>query len=175
MPEAIGIKKFVEEINSEIIISHNIPENFIICVLNHQPTTGYESESVWITEPVTGKLSKMVFNCDIKGKKGSKYFSFAIKKELVDKLYIPENSELKNIKSDKLNTYINFTVWNDSVLLFMKNIIIYYVEHFEPADKFGCCSKYKECSKAKKCLHNNLFYSKACWYRKNLEAGKIFY
>ncbi len=175
MPEAIGIKKFIDEINTEIIISHNIPKNFIVCILNHQPATGYESESVWLTEPVTGKLSKMPFNCSIKGRKGNRYFSFAINNNLVDKITIPENAETKRIKSDEINTYVNFPIWNDSVIKFMKDAILYYVESFEPADKFGCCSKYKECSKAKKCLHNNLFYSKACWYRKNLEDGKIFY
>lgn len=175
MPEAIGIKKFIEEINSEIIVSHNIPENFIICKLNHQPATGYESESVWLTEPVTGKLSKMVFNCSIKGKKENKYFSFAINNSLISKISIPEIAETKNIKSDKVNTYVNFSVWNDLVIKFMKDSILYYVETFEPSDKFGCCSKYRECSEAKKCLHRNQFYSKACWYRKNLESGKIFY
>lgn len=175
MPEAIGIKNFIEKISSEIIISHNIPENFIMCILNHQPATGYESESVWLTEPVTGKLSKMAFNCNVKGKKNNKYFSFAIKNDLINKIHIPENAEIKNIKSDKLNTYINFNIWNDYVVKFMKDIIIYYVETFEPSDKFGCCSKYKECSEAKKCLHNDKFYSRACWYKKNLEAGKIFY
>lgn len=175
MSEAIGIKKFVEDINAEIILSHNIPEDFIVCILNHQPKTGHESESVWLKEPVTGKFSKMVFNCSIKGSENNKHFSFAVKKDLVHKIFIPENAELKNIKSDKLNTYVNFTVWNDSVIKFMKDVIVYYVETFEPSDKFGRCGKYKECSEAKQCLHNNKFYSKACWYRKNLESGKIFY
>lgn len=40
---------------------------------------------------------------------------------------------------------------------------------------FGCCSLYKECSKEKHCLHSDLLYATACMYRKNLEAGKIFY
>ena len=41
--------------------------------------------------------------------------------------------------------------------------------------KFGCCSKYKQCSDAGKCIHEDLLYSSACEYRRNLEAGKIFY
>lgn len=41
---------------------------------------------------------------------------------------------------------------------------------------FGCCSKYVACSDAKKCLHDDYFYaSAACEYKKNLDAGKIFY
>lgn len=42
-------------------------------------------------------------------------------------------------------------------------------------EQFGCCSRYRECSKLKYCTHENPFYSGACMYRKNLEAGKIFY
>lgn len=42
-------------------------------------------------------------------------------------------------------------------------------------DSFGCCSLYEECSNSKKCLHEDILYSTACMYRKNLENGKIFY
>ena len=43
------------------------------------------------------------------------------------------------------------------------------------ASSFGCCSMFIECSDAKRCIHENKLYSKACAYRKNLEAGRIFY
>ena len=42
-------------------------------------------------------------------------------------------------------------------------------------ESFGCCDKYVACSDAKKCLHDDLAYATACMYRKNLEAGRIFY
>lgn len=42
-------------------------------------------------------------------------------------------------------------------------------------NSFGCCSKYVECSDRIQCLHSDQLYSNACMYRKNLEAGKIFY
>lgn len=41
-------------------------------------------------------------------------------------------------------------------------------------DMFGCCSSYMECSNQKKCIKDNDF-SRNCYYRKNLEIGKIFY
>ena len=41
--------------------------------------------------------------------------------------------------------------------------------------KFGCCSKYKQCSDVGRCVHEDLLYSSACEYRRNLEAGKNFY
>lgn len=42
-------------------------------------------------------------------------------------------------------------------------------------DAFGCCSRYRSCSAAEKCLIPGLDYSAHCSYRKNLEAGRIFY
>ena len=41
--------------------------------------------------------------------------------------------------------------------------------------KFGCCSKYQKCSDIGKCVHDDLLYSSACEYRKNLEKGLNFY
>ncbi|MBP0989755.1 MAG: hypothetical protein J5874_01055, partial [Oscillospiraceae bacterium] len=42
-------------------------------------------------------------------------------------------------------------------------------------DSMGCCGKYNECSDAGTCVHDDLIYAGCCMYRKNLEAGKIFY
>lgn len=41
-------------------------------------------------------------------------------------------------------------------------------------DMFGCCSYYIECSDALKCVKDDSF-SKNCYYRRNLENGRIFY
>lgn len=43
------------------------------------------------------------------------------------------------------------------------------------AQSFGCCDRYVECSDKGECVHGNLLYSTACAYRRNLEAGRIFY
>lgn len=43
------------------------------------------------------------------------------------------------------------------------------------ADVIGCCGLYLKCSDAKQCLHPDLSVSENCLYRKNLEAGRIFY
>lgn len=40
---------------------------------------------------------------------------------------------------------------------------------------FGCCDKYINCSDEKKCIHEDPVYAMACYYRKNLLSGKIFY
>lgn len=71
---------------------------------------------------------------------------------------------------------IRFNKSSESMVDFIKQNVIYAIEHYQSkSSKFGCCAKYKECSKVGKCLHDNLLYSKACIYRSNLEAGKIFY
>ena len=42
-------------------------------------------------------------------------------------------------------------------------------------DSFGCCSSYRACSDAGQCVIADRDYSVNCLYRKNLEAGRIFY
>lgn len=42
-------------------------------------------------------------------------------------------------------------------------------------NRFGCCDLYVQCSDAKKCIHKDQSYARNCWYRANLENGRIFY
>lgn len=51
----------------------------------------------------------------------------------------------------------------------------YSAANYMPSTTFACCSRYRECSAARKCLHNDLLLSKGCWYRDNIERGKILY
>lgn len=46
---------------------------------------------------------------------------------------------------------------------------------FSSVDKLDCCGSYRECSDAKRCVIADRPYSAFCTYRKNLEAGRIFY
>lgn len=43
------------------------------------------------------------------------------------------------------------------------------------AFRFGCCSSFIECSDLKKCLHQGNPEYIGCYYKENLEAGRIFY
>lgn len=54
-------------------------------------------------------------------------------------------------------------------------IVYNFIKDYEPTEHFGCCSLYEQCSDARRCLHNDLIRSKSCFYKKNLESGKIFY
>lgn len=42
-------------------------------------------------------------------------------------------------------------------------------------ETFSCCSRYMQCSDAMKCIHPDKIFARGCYYKKNLEAGKIFY
>ena len=42
-------------------------------------------------------------------------------------------------------------------------------------ETFGCCNDFIRCSDAMKCLHSEDRFYNGCMYRKNLEAGRIFY
>lgn len=45
----------------------------------------------------------------------------------------------------------------------------------QSVDKFGCCSRYEECSDEKRCTHPDIKFAAGCYYRTNLEEGRIFY
>ena len=42
-------------------------------------------------------------------------------------------------------------------------------------ESFGCCNDFLRCSDAQKCIHPDDRFYNGCMYRKNLEAGKVFY
>lgn len=42
-------------------------------------------------------------------------------------------------------------------------------------DTFGCCNDFERCSDALQCLHPEKRFYNGCMYRRNLEAGKVFY
>lgn len=44
-----------------------------------------------------------------------------------------------------------------------------------PVEPFGCCSSFVACSDARACLYPHDRFYNGCYYRKNLEAGRIFY
>ena len=82
--------------------------------------------------------------------------------------YAP-NCDFLPIKSPE--GYGKISVDSSVALEMLEKSILDYV----PSYTFGCCHRYKECSHAKQCIHPDLFYAKSCQYRKNLEAGRIFY
>ena len=65
---------------------------------------------------------------------------------------------------------------SDNLIDFMTECIEYSIRNYQSkATRFGCCSHFEECSDAKKCVHPNKLYGCACYYKANLDQGKIFY
>lgn len=164
------LNQIIEKIIHELNVKLELPEDFIS--LEHNKNG---SETVWLIEPLTKTKSKFVLNYSIKSPTQKSYFCFEVPNALIDKISIPETAEIKTTKSNTIHTFLNFREQDTEIEKFIEDAIIYYVETFKPSERFGCCHRYKECSDAKKCLHPDQFYSKACWYRENLENGKIFY
>lgn len=147
-----------------------LPEGFFTLSENKNGST-----SLWIIEPLSKRKSRMIFCVEQRGKKGNKYISVTTKSSKASGLTPPDSVEVNPDLSNSANIRINFAKSSSEIVAYLHDLIVLYVNQFEPSDKFGCCHRFKECSDAKKCLHPDQFYSKACWYRKNLENGKIFY
>lgn len=78
-----------------------------------------------------------------------------------------------SVKSDPVWLHVDITDPQD--LSFLDDIICKSYDDSPSRESFGCCGLYKECSDALHCIHPDPPYAKACQYRKNLEAGRVFY
>lgn len=76
-------------------------------------------------------------------------------------------------KSDPVWLHADISVPQD--LSYIEDVICESYDDSPFRDSFACCGLYEKCSDALKCIHADLQYAKACQYRKNLEAGHIFY
>lgn len=90
-------------------------------------------------------------------------------------IQIPESAE---ILGGDAGEYIIVRISQDdaNVIPFIKQVVEYRLKTYMSAQSsFACCSQFEQCSDAKRCVHENRLYSTACSYRRNLEAGRIFY
>lgn len=165
--DTIAPESLEEVLNSIILsvcISHEVDTKYVSC---RKKKRGY---SVWIRDPITLKDNFRVFSITVKNKNIPVY-SVEIIHKRVHSVPIPEGVDFDKVQ--KSTIFIPFD--HAQLRKYLTDVLTYSIEHFEPSEKFGCCGKYIECSDAQKCLHCNTFYAKACYYRKNLEAGRIFY
>lgn len=88
--------------------------------------------------------------------------------------YVPE---ISGASATKDTAHIPLATDNDS-LAAIKNMLIDIYEQRRAqvsGDPFGCCNDHVRCSDAGYCLHLKNEDYWGCIYRKNLEAGRIFY
>ena len=102
------------------------------------------------------------------------YFSTKSSYETLSKYSSSLNAE--KIKSDPLWVRIPINSISDIEQLYPL-ILDLYDEAYEQinTETFSCCSRYVECSDAKMCIHPDKILAKGCFYKKNLEKGRIFY
>jgi len=89
-------------------------------------------------------------------------------------IQIPCSAEIKTPQNGK--PFFRIDKNSEELLPYFKSSILLSLKNYNSkSSDFACCSRFEDCSAAKKCIHPNLLFSKACEYRRNLEAGKIFY
>ena len=137
---------------------------------------GYDS--IVITSSMTTYRPKIdnVLIARINTSSKKPYISFRKKYE---KWFLDRGISTYSIKSEydffrimlsDFNCFDNSEHYSD----FCKLIVSIYLDSVK-FPQFGCCDRFNRCSAEKKCVHDDLLYSTACMYRKNLESGNIFY
>ena len=155
--------EMLENIVNKICEKQNVDNKHIS--INETAIGGY---SVWIHEPSTRKATVRVFKLTKKLTKKIQRYEVEVYNKRLDFFELPANITVsKNV--------IHFPIDCNNLEQFLTYVFDYELKKFEPSEKFGCCSKYVSCSDNLKCLHNDTFYARACYYKKNLDNGNIFY
>lgn len=103
---------------------------------------------------------------------GTGYISFNSKYEYLFKYHgIPY---YKSKSDDYIRLEIGVFILGENRINLSKIIQIIIPDLFN-VETFGCCNNYLECSNAMHCIYFDLIFATACQYKKNLDAGKIFY
>jgi len=156
----------IRELSHKAALNLEMPDGFFELVENQK------SHSLWIVEPMTKARAQMVLTVERRGKSGQKYGRLITKKTVLDKI---GEIDFFTSNNDSTLSYLDINDLTSDHSIKLWKIICHCAESFTPSERFGCCHLFRECSIARKCLHSDLFYARACWYRKNLENGKIFY
>lgn len=84
-----------------------------------------------------------------------------------------------NLCTSEKRTYAQIPLITDeaSVSIVHELLLLLFQECFnrQTVETFGCCNDHVRCSDARHCLHQDDKFYLGCIYRKNLEAGRIFY
>lgn len=124
----------------------------------------------------TNKDSETIYLCSsavIKIKPAKTQINLELSKKYIDLFEL--NDEVRYTKSDPdwgkltFDRRIAKQIIDNIEAVFKRS----YME--EPAESFGCCSRYTECSDEKKCIHPDIKFAQGCMYKKNLEDDRIFY
>lgn len=145
---------------------------------NTEDVAQEDRENIVCTENKNGSISYTVFkNIILKITFQRARMFVEIRK--IDNINLTElENKFKELKYKDDDLYIKIYINNlDEIkeLKYELGEIYKYLYTIEPADNFGCCSRYIECSDALKCINPNRRLAKGCQYKINLENGKVFY
>lgn len=89
-------------------------------------------------------------------------------------------NKFANIQYKDNDLYVKINIDNIDQIDLLCNEIkeifrIMFLQYMNTEESFGCCSRYIECSDSKHCMQDDVRLRFSCIYKKNLEAGKIFY
>lgn len=172
----------IQSMLEEIISEKELPEKSLSLLTNYtRDGKKITSYSICIYEPdyplpsdtvKDPTRNSIVLNIKEKGSR----VELQIAMSRFNNIGAPEDAETKNSKLDNGNMQVFLPLDSPNLLAYVKQNVEYALDNYtSKAASFGCCSMFIECSDAKRCIHENKLYSKACAYRKNLEAGRIFY
>lgn len=85
--------------------------------------------------------------------------------------FLPQNKQ--DIEFEKQR--IRVPIGEELLEMFDKFVRLAVENYVSTSEPFGCCDLYEKCSDAKRCLHPSFFRRTVCAYKKNLEAGRVFY
>lgn len=188
--QEISVPDLISQIADAVCIELNLGSKFVGVVSSAPDEKSGQilAASLWIREPIELKNSVRIFRIEHAVTAKLNRYYVEINASLCDKIDIPGTATVKkttikikygdNDFSCKPKFVICFARNDmDNMKLYLTEYAKYVLNNYKPpaSNRFGCCGKYIKCSDAKKCLHDNEFYARACWYRGNLENGKIFY
>lgn len=107
--------------------------------------------------------------------KTNKWYSIKIGNKTLLKVDVGKSVTITDAVDDRnirFETTEVLKIVQDNINIIKNTYSVFMLESDD--DMFGCCSSYMECSDRKRCIKDNDF-SRNCYYRKNLEMGKIFY
>lgn len=174
----------LQDLLDEIIAEKELPKKSLHIFSNKSSTganAGNEtSKSICIYEPdypdVKADINNPGKNFVVLNIQMDQSIELLIRNYQFEYLETPKTAIIKNIQSDTTFKHVIFEINDINIIPYIKENILYCLSNYSSkARTFGCCSKFIECSDAKKCLHENKLYATSCSYRKNLEAGRIFY
>lgn len=182
-----NIGTMLEELNKE----YELPDGSLFVSENHQrkDPSIIISYTVAIFEPdfpaspgIRKGQTKNIVTINLKNLKDNPELVEMALGETVEsslRSYFPADAEMmERSDTDKKARIIRIRIsrYSPNLLEYIKKLTIFNIKNYDTqAKSFGCCNLFVDCSDAKKCVHENKLYATACMYRRNLEAGKIFY